>query len=68
MACLKTALYVKGNFQYHVTHDISVYAIYVGTIAASSYLSYYADKLLKGGNQSTYFIDENALRKNQYLL
>ena len=26
-ACLKNALYVEGIFQYHVTHDISVYAI-----------------------------------------
>ena len=26
-ACLKNALYVKGIFQYHVTHDVSVYAI-----------------------------------------
>ena len=26
-ACLKFALYVKGIFQYHVTHDVSVYAI-----------------------------------------
>ena len=26
-ACLKNALYVNGIFQYHVTHDVSVYAI-----------------------------------------
>ena len=26
-ACLKIALYVKGVSQYHVTHDVSVYAI-----------------------------------------
>ena len=26
-ACLKNALYVKGIFQYNVTHDVSVYAI-----------------------------------------
>ena len=25
--CLKNALYVNGVFQYHVTHDVSVYAI-----------------------------------------
>ena len=27
MACLKNALYVKGIFQYHVTHDVNVYDI-----------------------------------------
>ena len=27
MACFKNALYVKGIFQYHVTHDVSVYAL-----------------------------------------
>ena len=26
-ACIKIALYVKGIFQCHVTHDVSVYAI-----------------------------------------
>ena len=26
-ACLKKTLYVKDIFQYHVTHDVSVYAI-----------------------------------------
>ena len=26
-ACLKNTLYVKGIFQYHVTHDVSVHAI-----------------------------------------
>ena len=26
-ACLKNVLYVKGIFQYYVTHDVSVYAI-----------------------------------------
>ena len=26
-ACLKNALYAKGIFQYHVTHDVNVYAI-----------------------------------------
>ena len=32
--------------------EISVCMLYVGAMAASSYLSYYADKLLKGENQS----------------
>ena len=31
----------------------SVYMLYVGAVAASSYPSKYADKLLKGENQST---------------
>ena len=31
----------------------SVYMLYVGAMAASSYLSKYADKLLKGENQPT---------------
>ena len=26
-ACIKNALYVKGITKYHVTHDVSVYAI-----------------------------------------
>ena len=26
-ACLKNALFVTGIFQYHVTHDVSVYAM-----------------------------------------
>ena len=30
----------------------SVCMLYVGAMAARSYLSYYADKLLKGDNQS----------------
>ena len=55
-ACLKNALYVKGIFQYHVTRDVSV-MLYIGTMANTRYLSQYADKLLKGENQSMHSLE-----------
>ena len=37
----------------------SVCMLYVGAMAASSYLSKYADKLLKGENQSSEIVDRS---------
>ena len=52
-------LLFKMNFMSRVFSNTtslmtSVFMLYVGAMAASSYLSKYADKLLKGDTQSTF--------------
>ena len=52
-ACLKNALYVTGIFQYHVTNDVSVYAIdrhkgYYSLFTSASALVIYVSKLPLG--------------------
>ena len=42
----------------------SVCMLYVGAMAASSYLSQYADKLLKGENQSTLIMQREDLHRS----
>ena len=51
-ACLKMH-FMSRVFSNTTSLMTSVCMLYVGAMAASSYLSEYADKLLKGENQST---------------
>ena len=52
MACLKMH-FMSRVFSNTTSLMTSVCMLYVGAMAASSYLSKYADKLLKGENQSS---------------
>ena len=55
---------MSGVFSNTTSLMTSVCMLYVGAMAARSYLSWYADKLLKGENQSSHFKESGSVTRD----